>query len=119
MQLQDFLELLGKETGLAPGELEILAGFPPAPIALPSSAGSRLSSLAVVNGDTLLIRKRAETAQAPDVPSNAQAPAAAASDGLEVSLGYHPFSQICWETCSKQTNGNALAANLLPLADWL
>ncbi|CAL5229044.1 g12293 [Coccomyxa viridis] len=84
MQLQDFLELLGKETGLAPGELEILAGFPPAPIALPSSAGSTLSSLAIVNGDTLLIRKRAEQAQALEIPSNGQASAAAASDNLEM-----------------------------------
>ena len=93
MQLQDFLELLGKETGLAAGELEILAGFPPAPIALPSSADSTLSSLPIVNGDTLLIRKRAESAQAPpDVPSNAQAPDAAAGDSLEVSLRHIPTS---------------------------
>ncbi len=90
MQLQDFLELLGKETGLAPGELEILAGFPPAPIALPSSAGSTLSSLAIVNGDTLLIRKRAEQAQALEIPSNGQASAAAASDNLEVGLRHIP-----------------------------
>ena len=83
MQLRDFLEVLGKETGLAPGELEILAGFPPAPIALPSSTDSTLSSLAIVNGDTLLIRKRAASAQAPEVPREAPE-ADATSNSLEV-----------------------------------
>lgn len=87
MQLREFLELLGKETGLAPGELEILAGFPPAPIAVPTSTDSTLSSLAILNGDTLLVRKRAEPAQAPDVSADAPAAAAGASNSPEVSHG--------------------------------
>ena len=76
MQLRDFLELLGKETGLEASELEILAGFPPAPIQLPSDPGSTLSSLPIANGDTLLIRRQenaASTAQedaAPDATAS-------------------------------------------------
>ena len=85
MQLRDFLELLGKETGLAPGEFELLAGFPPAPIALPSSTDSTLSSLAIVNGDTLLVRKRAEPTQAPHVPTDAPPAAVGAGNASEVS----------------------------------
>ena len=92
MQLRDFLELLSKETGLAPGELEILAGFPPAPVALPSSTDSMLSSLAIVNGDTLLVRKRAEPAQAPHAPADAPPAAAGAGDATEVSQENVPCS---------------------------
>ena len=89
MQLRDFLELLGKETGLNPEELEILAGFPPAPIQLPSSQDSLLSSLAIANGDSLLIRKQdkpAGAAQTPDAPRSADGAPASTSNGIDVGL---------------------------------
>ena len=85
MQLRDFLELLGKETGLEASELEILAGFPPAPIHLPSDPGSTVSSLPIANGDTLLVRRREKAA------STAQedlAPDATASNVAEVTQAY-------------------------------
>ena len=96
MQLQEFLDLLGKETGLSPTELEILAGFPPTPIALPSSSDGKLSSLAIVNGDTLLVRKLAGAAEAP-IPSYAQTPSADASNGFEVS---HSFFAVLYAMSS-------------------
>ncbi len=89
MQLRDFLELLGKETGLNPEELEILAGFPPAPIQLPSNPDSPLSSLAIANGDSLLIRKQdkpAGAAQERDAPENSEAAPASTSNGTDVGL---------------------------------
>ena len=89
MQLRDFLELLGKETGLNPEELEILAGFPPTPIQLPSNPDSPLSSLAIANGDSVLIRKQdkpAGAAQERDAPENSEAAPASTSNGTDVGL---------------------------------
>lgn len=85
MQLHDFLELLGKEIGLEASELEILAGFPLAPIQVPSDPGSTLSSLPIANGDTLLIRKwekAASTAQEDAAPDDT------ASNVAEVTQAY-------------------------------
>lgn len=93
MQLCDFLDLLGKETGLGPRELEILAGFPPAPVKLPSDPDSKLSSLAIANGDTLLVRRQEAPAgnqQESEAPHSADATASEATNGMEVSEG-HPL----------------------------
>ena len=85
MQLRDFLELLGKETGLEASELEILAGFPPAPIQLPSDPGSTLSSLPIANGDTLLVRRHEKAASTAQEDA---APDATASNVPEVIQAY-------------------------------
>ena len=91
MQLRDFLELLGKETGLEASELEILAGFPPAPIQLPSDPGSTLSSSAIANGDTLLVRRREKAASTAQEDA---APDATASNVAEVL-----FPILCIVSC--------------------
>ena len=85
MQLRKFLELLGKETGLEASVLEILAGFPPALIQLPSDPGSTLSSLPIANGDTLLVRRREK---ASSTAQEDAAPIATASNVAEVTQAY-------------------------------
>ena len=69
MRLGSFLNMLEKESGLRAEEIEIMTGYPPAPLKVPHDPDSLLSCLAISSGDTLLIRRQENTSAASPVPS--------------------------------------------------
>ncbi|GAX79038.1 hypothetical protein CEUSTIGMA_g6478.t1 [Chlamydomonas eustigma] len=57
MTVREFLELLGARSGLPCESLEILHGFPPKPVQLPSNLDtSKLSELGLANGDMFTLK---------------------------------------------------------------
>ena len=92
MRLGNFLELLERETGLRAKEIDILTGYPPAPVRVPHDPDSLLSCLAISNGDTLLIRRQETTSFAASEPTAVTSKSAAnspASEGTQVQGSSH------------------------------
>eukprot|EP00798_Chlamydomonas_sp_ICE-L_P022763 gene22763-29931_t len=95
MPVFEFQALLQEKTGIAADRQEVLAGFPPKPIEWPSDcAAASLSTLPLVNGDTVVVRER-ESAAPVVTPPAAEAAlpvdedddlARAIAASLEVSL---------------------------------
>ena len=79
MRLGTFLDMLERETGLRTKEIEILTGYPPAPVRVPHDPDSLLSCLAISNGDTLLIRRQENASAAAPEPSAVTSNMAASS----------------------------------------
>ena len=69
MRLGSFLDMLERETGLKAKEINILTGYPPAPVRLPHDPDSLLSCLAISDGETLLIRRQEDVSAAAPEPS--------------------------------------------------
>ncbi len=98
MRLGNFLEVLERETGLRAKEIDILTGYPPAPVRVPHDPDSLLSCLAISNGDTLLIRRQETTSVAASEPTAVTSKLAAnspASEGTQVQGSSHS-SRGCW-----------------------
>ncbi|CAK0785142.1 hypothetical protein CVIRNUC_008348 [Coccomyxa viridis] len=83
MRLGNFLEVLERETGLRAKEIDILTGYPPAPVRVPHDPDSLLSCLAISNGDTLLIRRQETTSVAASEPTAVTSKLAANSPASE------------------------------------
>ena len=66
--------MLHEKLGVAPERQEVLAGFPPRPLALPNG-GAAIASVGIANGDALTVRELAGAPAAAPAP----APAAAAA----------------------------------------
>ncbi|KAJ9505862.1 hypothetical protein QJQ45_027953, partial [Haematococcus lacustris] len=60
MTVQAFLALISEKTGIAASEQEVMAGYPPRQLQLPTDvSGAALSSLPLANGDTITLRAKA------------------------------------------------------------
>ncbi|KAJ9509210.1 hypothetical protein QJQ45_001496 [Haematococcus lacustris] len=60
MTVQAFLALISEKTGIAASEQEVMAGYPPRQLQLPTDVtGAFLSSLPLANGDTITLRAKA------------------------------------------------------------
>ena len=107
MPLEDFLSRVAQETGVSGGasRVELLSGFPPAPLALPEEKqGQTLASLGLASGDALMARQGAPSAadiaaaEAAEAAARAAASAAARSDGAAAASSpssgpnHHPSS---------------------------
>ena len=92
MRLGSFLEVLERETGLRAKDIDILTGYPPAPVRIPHDPDSLLSCLAISNGDTLLIRRQETTSVAASEPTAVTSKLARnspASEGTQVQGSSH------------------------------
>jgi ubiquitin thioesterase OTU1 len=64
--VQRLLEILEEKTAVPAPRLELLAGFPPRPLQLPSDhATATVAGLGLQNGDTITVRESAVPAAAP------------------------------------------------------
>lgn len=107
MPLEEFLSRVAQETGVpgGPSRVELLSGFPPAPLPLPEVGhGRTLASLGLASGDALVARQGAPStaevanaeAEAAEAAEAAAARAAAASSAAAASPlsgpDHHPSS---------------------------
>jgi len=74
LSLSAFQELLAEKTGVPAFQQELLAGFPPAPLQMPTASTSTLGDLPIANGDTIVVRKKEGAAAS----ASAQRPESAA-----------------------------------------
>lgn len=80
LSLSAFQELLAEKTGVPAFQQELLAGFPPAPLRMPTDRTSTLGDLPIANGDTVVVRKK-EGAAASASAQRPESAAAAAEPG--------------------------------------
>ncbi|KAG2437463.1 hypothetical protein HXX76_006113 [Chlamydomonas incerta] len=80
--IADFLALLAEKTGVPAACIEILSGFPPKQIQVPSEGA--VSALGLANGDTLTVRQGA-AAPPPAAPAASQAEPSSSGAGAGVA----------------------------------
>ncbi|GIL68476.1 hypothetical protein Vafri_21747 [Volvox africanus] len=83
MSTRAFLDLLSEKTGVPAGTIEILTGFPPKAIQIPTD--ETVLSLALANGDTLTVRQTSTATTAATGPAPQAAPSGSAVGAVSSS----------------------------------
>jgi ubiquitin thioesterase OTU1 len=99
--LEALQAMLAESTGVAPAAQELLAGFPPRPLALPADrSAATVASLGLAPGDALVVRRAAGAspaappATAPSSRGASPAPAAAAAAPAHAPAGMSEDEQL-------------------------